>query len=539
MAGFIHAEGKRLADAEGRELLLRGVGLGGWLLPEGYMWCFPEQGDRPRKIERMVGKLLGRGGAEKFWNEYRARYIAREDIRRIAEEGFNSVRLPLNARHLLASDGSGSFDPEGIALVDRLIGWCREAGICVILDMHAAPGGQTGANIDDSPNDRPELFTQPANRRRLAELWRALALRYRGEPAVAGYDLLNEPLPSWFSQYNALLLPLYRELAAAVRSVDKNHLLILEGAHWATDWSVFTQKPDDNLLLEFHKYWNNPDAESLEPYLAKREEWDVPVFMGEGGENNTDWYAGAFRLLEDLDISWNFWTWKKMDCTNSPCSVKRPEEWGRLVDYLRGDETAEEQAKEALRRYLENLPIGRCDYRPSVPCALFRRVPVRIPAVFYDYTGAESGFHAAPRPRMEIDFRKSDAVDIRFSAENGSLNFAHGKGEAWSGEEWLCARLSAGEWLRYTLEGREENARARLTLRARAAEGKTARVSAELDGVPCASLQITGPQFDSITADSPVSLPRGPHFLVLKAVSGSVEIQSLTLAPVPQSEGRR
>lgn len=150
-----------------------------------------------------------------------------------------------------------------------------------------------------------------------------LAERYKDEWIVAGYDLLNEPLPEWFAEHNDQVMPLYREIIAAIREVDARHMIILEGVHWATDWSIFEEKPgnelpDQNLMLQFHKYWNNPDTESIQKYLDAREQLNVPLFMGEGGENNKDWYAGAFRLFEDHGISWNFWTWKKLDTDNSP-----------------------------------------------------------------------------------------------------------------------------------------------------------------------------------------------------------------------------
>lgn len=61
--------------------------------------------------------------------------------------------------------------------------------------MHGAPGGQTGQNIDDSPNDLPEAFMEEKYQDKLEGLWVKLATKYKDEPVVAAYDLLNEPLP--------------------------------------------------------------------------------------------------------------------------------------------------------------------------------------------------------------------------------------------------------------------------------------------------------------------------------------------------------
>ncbi len=96
-AEFLCTRGQDLVDEHGQRVLLRGVGLGNWLLPEGYMWHFGEAGDRPRKIEKLVTDLVGAETAARFWTEFRKNYITEADIARIAELGFNSVRPALNA----------------------------------------------------------------------------------------------------------------------------------------------------------------------------------------------------------------------------------------------------------------------------------------------------------------------------------------------------------------------------------------------------------------------------------------------------------
>src|SRR5262249_9748244 len=90
-AGFLHASGQDIVDQDGNKIMLRGVGLGNWLLPEGYMWRFGNQGDRPRKIEKIVSDLAGPDYAQHFWPEYRKNYITEADIRQIAALGYNSV----------------------------------------------------------------------------------------------------------------------------------------------------------------------------------------------------------------------------------------------------------------------------------------------------------------------------------------------------------------------------------------------------------------------------------------------------------------
>ncbi|HZG56458.1 glycoside hydrolase family 5 protein [Paenibacillus sp.] len=533
VCGFLRASGRRLVNGEGRELLLRGVGFGSWLLPEGYMWRFPDAGDRPRRIERMVESLVGAEEAERFWDEYYDTYVAEADIRAVAAHGFNSVRVPINARTLIENETPLRLRPDRLALLDRVIAWCRTYKLYVILDLHGAPGGQTGTNIDDSEHDRPELFLDEKNKQLTIALWRLLAERYKDEWIVAGYDLLNEPLPDWFAAYNDQVMPLYRDIIQAIREVDDRHMIILEGAHWATDWSIFTEKLDENVMLQFHKYWNAPDAESLRAFLEKRDEWDVPIFMGEGGENNCDWFAGAFRLYEDLDISWNFWTWKKLDCTNSPYSVRKPEGWDLLVAYLEGGDKPEPSAARGiLRQYLEHLRLENCDYRPQVVNALFRRPPVRIPAAFYGYGGEGVGFGVRAKTESATGFRAGDGTDIRFVVEGARErpNFQHMKGEEWQPDEWLYVRLAADDWLAYDVTLRPEQAALELAVELRM---RTAGGSLLLfwNGEAVGAVAPTAEEWQTVRLSGSVQGAPGTNRLKVSAYGHPVGLQWVSVSP--------
>ena len=184
---FLHAKGGKLYCGA-QPILLRGMGLGGWLLPEGYMWKFYTKCDRPRRIEALIERLCGVEYAASFWAQYFATYITEEDIAWIAAQGMNSVRLALNSRLLfeVAPDGTATFRASALHLVDSCVAWCKRHGIYVILDMHGAPGGQTGQNIDDCEHNRPELFTNEAHQDTLVEMWKLLAQHYREEPAIGG-----------------------------------------------------------------------------------------------------------------------------------------------------------------------------------------------------------------------------------------------------------------------------------------------------------------------------------------------------------------
>ncbi|MDR1058312.1 MAG: cellulase family glycosylhydrolase, partial [Treponema sp.] len=144
--GFLRARGKTIVNGGGEEVLLNGWGLGNWLLCEGYMWLAYDNRrfDRPRNIEETIRDLTGSPWAEGFWKEFRANYISAGDIKRMAELGYNSLRIPFNWRLFMEDEpGEARFREEGFSLLDQCLSWCEEYRIYAFLDLHGAPGGQT------------------------------------------------------------------------------------------------------------------------------------------------------------------------------------------------------------------------------------------------------------------------------------------------------------------------------------------------------------------------------------------------------------
>lgn len=224
--GFVRTQGKDLVTPSGEKLTLRGINLGNWFEPEGYMFLFEGGPQSPGEIEAFFNQLIGPASAAEFWKEYRRRYITESDIQFIRHAGLNSVRIPLHYKFFVPGG-------EGFKILDPAFEWCRRAGVWAILDMHCAPGGQTGANIDDSWN-YPWLYESEKEQQLLSDVWTAIARRYWDEPILIGYDLLNEPIPHFprLRQYNEKLEPLYRRITKAIREVDTNHAIILEAAQW-------------------------------------------------------------------------------------------------------------------------------------------------------------------------------------------------------------------------------------------------------------------------------------------------------------------
>jgi hypothetical protein len=419
--GFLKAKARTIVNGKGEEIILSGWGLGNWLLCEGYMWLSFKSGrfDRPRRMEAVLKELCGIQYAQEFWRKFRDNYVTEQDIKAMAEAGFNSVRIPMNWRLFMEDGEDIVWKEEGFCLIDRCLDWCEKHSLYAFLDLHGAPGGQTGSNIDDSLDDVPRLFIDENSWKKGIALWKKLAARYCGRWIVGGYDLLNEPIrPAYDNKDYDYLLPrlseFYDMAAAAIREVDKEHLLSIEGHHWATDNSIFYKKYDDNMILHFHRYGCLPDMGSIEEYIEVSKRLNVPLWLGETGENVNEWYTAFIPLAASCGIGYNMWTWKKMDCTNSPYSIKIPEGWRNILQYTEGGpHPGYNNAREIFDRYLENIKIENCDYHQEVINSVLRQPGCQVRATDFDEFPGKGKSYSGVRPPYNIfKYRAKTAMEI-------------------------------------------------------------------------------------------------------------------------------
>jgi endoglucanase len=382
-AGVLHAGDGVVVDGGGKAVLLRCVNLAAWLIPEGYLvgqGSLAALTTSPSQFKHRLDALVGRGKALAFWSQWANTFVKDSDFDALKQQGFNCVRLPLTHRDLVTANAQGAvvLDAAGMAPVDNALAWGAAHGIYVFLDLHDAPGGQNAlASVSDVPSaDRVARLwqgpTAAANQERTVALWRALAMRYSRASSLGGYDLLNEPdIPRGVPAEE--LARLYDRIIAAIRTVDRSHLIVLEGNRYAHDFSALRAPADGNLMYEFHEYslfnpaWRVPTLEKLTPFLQLRATTHKPLWLGEFGEESGQWQREIVQLMKANGIGWAVWPWKRIDLKNGhPVmhTIEVPPDWTHIAGYLVGrwfaPKPAPSLAEQAMAHMLEAVQTTSC-----------------------------------------------------------------------------------------------------------------------------------------------------------------------------------
>lgn len=313
---FIRVCGTDLVDGSGRKFEIRGTNLGNWLNPEGYMFGFGSC-NSAHFMDEMFRQLVGAEATRKFWKALKDNYITEADIAIIAGTGSNTVRVPFHYRLFTDEDFMDLTGPgDGFRRLDDVVGWCRAHGLRVILDMHDCPGGNTGDNIDDSYG-YPDLFESDEAQALYCGIWKDIAVHFAEDPVVLGYDLMNEPIAHYFAnadELNGRLEAVQFKAIDAIRSVDRNHIVIVGGGQWNSNFYMFKDfGKDANMMYECHHYaFGKPvyDDAQLVKFAAFRDKAGKPMYMGEIGHNTPGWCEEAVASMKAKNIGWTFWPYK-------------------------------------------------------------------------------------------------------------------------------------------------------------------------------------------------------------------------------------
>ena len=375
---FLGIKNQHVITPDGKPFLIQGINLGNWLNPEGYMFLFKDVSSY-RLIDQAFREMVGPDFTDQFWKAFKDNYITREDIAYIKQTGMNSIRLPFHYKSFTEEDYMGlKSNQDGFARIDSVIKWCKEEGLYIILDMHDAPGGQTGDNIDDSYG-YPWLFESEESQQLFCEIWEKIANRYKDEPAILGYDLLNEPIATHFNnkeEINKHLVPVYKKGIESIRSVDKNHIILLGGAQWNSNFTMFDEKAiDSKMMYTCHRYWCDTLQTNLQDFVDFRTKVNLPLYMGETGENTDEWVGAFRRLMERNNMGWHFWPYKKMEKTSCMVRINKPANWDLIIQYtqqprnnfneIRAARPDQTLVKQAMLELLENMKFANCMKNPG------------------------------------------------------------------------------------------------------------------------------------------------------------------------------
>jgi len=482
--GFLHRNGQNIVDGNGKNVILRGLGVGGWMVQEGYMLQTQPFASPQYMIRQKIQEVIGEEGTKEFYAAYKANGITKRDIDSLAKWGFNSIRLPMHYNLYTPpieqeKNGEITWIDEGFTMTDNLVKWCAENKMYLILDLHAAPGGQgNDAAISDYDTTKQSLWQSEDNQKKMIALWKKLASRYRDNPWIGAYDIINEP--NWNftgtnkngcdENSNGPLRDLMVRVTKAIREVDTNHLIFIEGNCWGNNYNGIFPLWDENMALSFHKYWNYNTTASIQKMLDYRKQYNVPIWLGESGENSNVWFKDALTLVETNNIGWAFWPMKKIENIAGATSVTKIPEYDVLLKYWKdgGEKPSADFAKKALMKMADNYKMENLTVKPDVIDAMFRQVqtndtkpykkhiiPGKIAATHYDLGTNEKAYSDKDFVNYRVETgnfeewnkgnaMRNDGVDILPCKDSGSNGYQ-------------VSFIEDGEWLQYTVEVSKSN----------------------------------------------------------------------------------
>jgi aryl-phospho-beta-D-glucosidase BglC (GH1 family) len=561
--GFLKTQGTRIVNEKGGNVLLRGIGLGGWMLQEPYMLQMNGIARQQQDIRAKIEAIIGAEKTQVFYDAWLNNHCRKTDIDSLAAWGFNSVRLPMHYNlFTLPVDkepqaGRNTWLTKGFALTDSLISWCSAHRMYVILDLHAVPGGQgNDIAIGDRDPSKPSLWQSEANRQKTIALWTKLAERYAGNPWVAGYDLINET--NWgftdttdrnglAEKLNAPLRQLLMDITRAIRTVDKKHMLFIEGNGWANNYNGLFPLWDNNMVISFHKYWNYTNQASIQQFLTFREQYQAPVWMGESGENSNTWFQGAIALLEQNNIGWAWWPLKKLG-GNNPFQIKVNEGYRQLLNYWHGKapQPAPEAAYQALMQLANDTRAENTIYHRDVVDAMFRQqhsvttlpfLPhqlndqLTVYAVNYDLGRNGYAYYDTDTANLSVSTGKYTAGNRGGEYRNDGVDIEPCNDS--TGNGYQVSYTENGEWLQYSINVQKAGA---YTIQFRVASPEAAAITILVNNKPVSKnmvLPATGSyqQWKTVSSEKLI-LQKGDNRLQVLVEKGGFNLNYLRISKV-------
>ena len=480
--GFLKTQGTEIVNDNG-PVLLKSIGTGNWMIQEGYMMqSSSAKINTHTQFRKKLEIVIGEAHTKEFYNTWLANHFTKRDLDSMKSWGFNSLRVALHYKwftvpieeEIINSDGTfeNTWLDKGFDMLDKLLSWCADNEMYLILDMHGAPGGQgKNASISDYDASKPSLWESEKNKKKFVELWVKLADRYKNSIWIGGFDLINET--NWnFTDSNHEngcncknnddLWDLHKRLIEGIRSVNKNHIVYISGNCWGNNYESFDIHPlkqcDDNMVITFHKYWNNNRDDSIAKWLEIRDQYNMPLWMSEAGENSNTWFSDCISLLEKNNIGWSWWPVKKSKYNNI-FKVKTDQDYKDMINsWANNENSSKEHTFKTVMQYAENHKMENCDIGYDVIYAMidqpgnnttkpFKNHKWNQPILFADYDLGRNGY--AYYDEESADYHTDSGERTKWNLggyyRNDGVDIVNENGTPYVG--WT----KKGEWLQYTI----------------------------------------------------------------------------------------
>lgn len=327
--GFVRVNGNKF-DLDGSNMKFAGLGIGSWLNMEHFMLGIPTT---DKQIRESFTEVFGKKNSDKFFDDFIINFCTEDDFRFLSETGINLVRVPFNYRLFLDDNNPYQLKEEGFRYFDKLIEMCSKYKIYLLPDLHAVPGGQNPDWHSDNETGIPQFWHFDLFQEQMVFLWKSIAERYVNKEYILGYDLLNEPF--LMPAEDGKLQGFYEKVTKAIREVDNNHIIFLEGDFFAMDFSAIKELRDEQTAITFHFYptvWEADLCDLDYPRDKRREIFEErfknllsgmtkfgrPLLCGEAGygiegdtlEHVLEMVEDTLDLFNKYEVSWTLWCYK-------------------------------------------------------------------------------------------------------------------------------------------------------------------------------------------------------------------------------------
>lgn len=461
---LLQVNGTRILNSSNNEeIILNAVNFGNWMVMEGYLMNSTSQAPAQHDWKEKLTALIGSRNAKTFYDAWLSNHITEADITRVKSLGFNSVRVPLHYEYFVNLETPDVWNEQGFLLLDDIISWCSNAGIYVIIDLHAAPGGQSNNAISDFDDTKLSLWDSVANQDKTVRLWQRISERYKHQPWVAGYDLLNEP--AWNLPGGTLLRSIYGRITEAIRANGDNHILFIEGNWYSNDYTGLTPAWDAQMVYVFHKYWSSAESPSeIQWVLDLRVSQNRPIWCGEHGENSNDHFTKMVELLRGQGIGMSWWPWKKFTSINGIVDATFPTGYQDLLAYLSGTkpDLSPAAAFQTLIDLAESVRLENCRVQTEVVRSIQTQpgnrdtmpfAEIQIPGRLYA-TDHDQGMQG--HAYSDTGWENYNLTTSNYTAPNEGWSYRNNGVDIETCVDTLSNGYSVGwfvapEWMRYTV----------------------------------------------------------------------------------------